>query len=140
MKTIENRNDISILVNKFYAKIRKNELLGPIFTAHIAKDEWAPHLSKLTDFWEMRLFGINNFKGNPSEAHKGVDKSLKHSIDETHFNQWLELWFETIDEMYEGELADRAKAAASKMAKGQLKTIRYHRPGGKPKGPNIYQI
>jgi len=51
MKQIENRNDINILVNNFYSKIRKDDLLGPIFNAHIPDDKWKEHLDKLTDFW-----------------------------------------------------------------------------------------
>ena len=50
MKTIENREDISKLVHTFYAKIRKNELLGPIFNRHISEEQWPDHLKILTDF------------------------------------------------------------------------------------------
>ena len=128
MNTIKNRNDISILVDKFYAKIRKDELLGPIFTGHISKEKWPEHLSKLTDFWETKLFGIPKFQGNPSLAHINVDKNLNYTVKRTHFDRWLQLWFETIDELYEGELATMAKESASMMAKGQLSTVWQNRP------------
>ncbi|MFT5645721.1 MAG: hemoglobin [Aureispira sp.] len=49
MNTIENRNDISILVNTFYAKIRADELLGSIFNTAIPEEKWPEHLSKLTN-------------------------------------------------------------------------------------------
>ncbi|MFT5914212.1 MAG: hemoglobin [Flammeovirgaceae bacterium] len=123
MKTIENRTDVSILVNTFYAKIRKDELLGSIFNGHIPTDKWPEHLSKLTDFWETNLFVIAKFKGSPSKKHIQVDKNLGHTIEQTHFGKWLQLWFETIDELYEGELATKAKLSARKMATGQFLTI-----------------
>jgi len=74
MRAINNREDISELVNIFYIKIRNNELLGPIFNSHIPEDKWPEHLERLTDFWETNLFGIAKFKGNPSEKHKNVDQ------------------------------------------------------------------
>lgn len=128
MNTIKNREDITILVNKFYAKIRKDELLGPIFTGHIPNDKWAVHLSKLTDFWEMRLFGIPNFKGNPTQKHINVDKNLNHTMEPAHFETWLKLWSETIDELYAGELANSAKIMANNMARGQFSQVVHHRP------------
>lgn len=128
MKTIENRADVNLLVNTFYAKIRKDELLGPIFNSHIPNEKWPAHLEKLTDFWETNLFGIAKFKGNPSQKHVNVDKNLNHTIEQKHFGQWINLWFETIDELFEGELAQRAKAASRKMGTGQFMVIWHNRP------------
>ncbi|WP_417443737.1 group III truncated hemoglobin [Joostella sp.] len=128
MKNIEDRNDVNILVNTFYAKIRKDELLGPIFNVHIPDEKWPEHLSKLTDFWETNLFGIAKFKGSPSRKHVNVDMNMDYSIEQTHFGKWLQLWFETIDELYEGDLARKAKDSARKMATGQFLTIWHNRP------------
>lgn len=128
MKTIENRNDINLLVNTFYAKIRKDELLGPIFNSHIPNEAWPAHLSKLTDFWETNLLGVPKFKGNPSGAHIKVDKNLNYGVEQKHFGQWLQLWFQTIDELFVGLLADRAKNAARKMSTGQFMVMWYNRP------------
>jgi hemoglobin len=128
MDTIETRKEISILVNAFYAKIRKDELLGPIFNGHIPEAHWPEHLSKLTDFWETNLFGIAKFKGNPSKKHINVDKESGHTISQLHFGKWLQLWFETVDELFEGELATKAKESARKMATGQFLTMWNNRP------------
>ena len=128
MKTIENRADVNLLVNTFYAKIRKDELLGPIFNSHIPNEKWPAHLEKLTDFWETNLFGVAKFKGNPSQKHVNVDKNLNHTITQKHFGQWINLWFETIDQLFEGELAQRAKAASRKMGTGQFMVIWHNRP------------
>lgn len=123
MDTIKNRKDISKLVHLFYAKIRKNELLGPIFNSHISEEQWPEHLKKLTDFWETNLFGIAKFKGSPSAKHIKVDKNMNHSIEQTHFGVWLRLWYETIDQLFEGEIAIKAKQSARKMSTGQFLTI-----------------
>lgn len=131
MKQIENRNDINILVNNFYSKIRKDDLLGPIFNAHIPDDKWKEHLDKLTDFWETNLFGVAKFKGNPTQKHINVDKNLKYSIEQTHFGRWLQIWFGTLDELYEGEYADKAKNSARKMSTGQFLSIWQQRPQNK---------
>lgn len=128
MKNIKTRKDINHLVNTFYSKIRKDELLGSIFNSHIAEEEWSDHLQKLTDFWETNLFGIPKFKGNPTLKHITVDKNLNYTIEQIHFGRWLQLWFETIDDLYEGDLAEKAKRAAQKMATGQYLMIWNHRP------------
>ncbi len=118
LKEIENRSDVSLLVRSFYAKIRVNELLGPIFNSAIPEDHWESHLEKLTDFWETNLFGIPKFKGNPMQAHRNVDQANNKNIDMAHFGHWIQLWFQTIDEHFTGDLAEKAKRASRKMATG----------------------
>ncbi|HSI76745.1 MAG TPA: hypothetical protein VK957_12655 [Lunatimonas sp.] len=55
-------------------------------------------------------------KFSPVPVHKAVDKQVNQSIEQRHFGNWLELWFSTIDEIFEGENADYAKEHARKMA------------------------
>lgn len=128
MKEIQNRADVFTLVSTFYGAIRKDVLLGPIFNAHLSEEQWPAHMEKLTDFWVTALFGVASFKGNPVRAHRNVDKNLNHAIDQVHFGTWLQLWFNTIDGLYEGELAQRAKDAARKMATNQYLAIWKYRP------------
>lgn len=128
MNQIVNRKDISVLVHRFYGKIRKDELLGPIFNSHITNEQWPEHLSKLTDFWETNLFGIAKFKGSPTTKHISVDKNLNHTVEPVHFGKWLQLWFETLDELFEGELATKAKDTARRMSTSQYITLWQHRP------------
>jgi hemoglobin len=127
MKKIEKRKDIANLVAHFYAKIRRDEFLGPIFNKHIKEEQWPLHLEKIADFWESNLFGVIKFKGNPIEKHIAVDKQSKHSIEMTHFAKWLQLWLESIDELFEGQIAEKAKHNARKMATGQYLAIWQHR-------------
>lgn len=113
-KEIEDREDVSRLVRTFYAKVRKDELLGPIFNGIIS--DWEEHLEKLTDFWENNLFFVHKYHGNPKIAHISVDEKVNNTVESKHFGIWLNLWYETIDQNFEGELAQRAKNNARKMS------------------------
>lgn len=111
---IRDRKDVNELVTKFYTKVRSNQEIGFFFNETIT--DWDHHLEKLTDFWESNLFFRATYRGNPVSAHNRVDDLNKNSISEYHFGIWLNLWFETIDELFEGELAQRAKNNARKMS------------------------
>ncbi|WP_394750302.1 group III truncated hemoglobin [Spongiimicrobium salis] len=128
MKQIETREDIFLLVSTFYQAIREDALLGPIFNQHLSEEQWPPHLEKLTDFWVTALFGVACFKGNPMRAHRQVDEHLNYTMNQLHFGKWLQLWFQTIDQLYVGELAERAKDASRRMATNQYLAIWKNRP------------
>lgn len=123
MGDIQHREDVYTLVCVFYEKIRKDDLLGPIFNNRIPEEEWPAHLQKLTDFWESNLFSVYTFRGSPSAKHISVDRDNNHQIESRHFGHWLNLWVATVDGMFEGEKATRAKMKARKMATGQFLTI-----------------
>ena len=112
-KDIKTRDDVFLLVSSFYKKVRLDDLLGPFFNDKIK--DWDEHLERLTTFWESSLFLKTKYYGNPLEAHSKVDKENNHSITELHFGVWLNLWFETIEELFEGETAENAKRRARKM-------------------------
>ncbi|MFD0796329.1 group III truncated hemoglobin [Maribacter chungangensis] len=111
---IKNRTDVSLLVRTFYAKVRQEKVLGPIFNSNIT--DWEAHLELLTDFWETQLFLKRLYHGNPVTAHQEVDEKMNHSITSEHFGLWLNLWFETIDELFTGDVAWIAKNRAQKMS------------------------
>lgn len=111
---ISNRSDIALLVRTFYSKIRKHPELGPIFETVIT--DWEEHLELLTDFWETQLFLKRKYHGNPVTAHQEVDKKVNHTVTSEHFGQWLNLWFETLDELFEGENTWIVKNRAQKMS------------------------
>lgn len=112
-KQIENREDISLLVRTFYAKIRADAEIGHFFNEKIT--DWEEHLEKLTDFWETNLFAVKKYKGNPLEAHNEVDDYFNHTITSNEFGIWLNLWFATLDELFEGENVTILKRRARKM-------------------------
>ncbi|WP_452231684.1 group III truncated hemoglobin [Lacinutrix sp. MEBiC02595] len=114
---INTREDIFLLVSNFYEKVKVDEKLGPFFNDTIK--DWEAHLDHLTSFWETSLFMTKKlekkYHGNPLEAHVKVDKKFNHTIDNLHFGIWLNLWYQTLDELFEGEIADNAKRRARKM-------------------------
>ena len=113
IKEIENRNDVSLLVRSFYIKVREDAILGPIFNGIIT--DWETHLELLTDFWETQLFLKRKYHGNPIQAHNEVDKKMNYTIAPEHFGFWLNLWFETLDELFTGDTAFIAKNRARQM-------------------------
>lgn len=104
-KSLQTRQDIEALVNQFYAKVRVDDLIGPIFN-EIAKVNWDTHTKKIHNFWETLLFDADNYEGRPFPPH--IPLGLKPE----HFRRWLELFFATTDESYEGQKADEIKMRA----------------------------
>jgi len=114
MKTdINNRNDIILLVDTFYKKVQLNDKIGPIFTA-IAKVDWSHHLPKMYDFWESILFGKAIYKGNPMLTHFALND--KTSLQKEEFETWKNIFFETVDELFEGENTELIKQKAQSIA------------------------
>ncbi|OMQ11043.1 group III truncated hemoglobin [[Flexibacter] sp. ATCC 35103] len=124
-KQIENRADITFLVHQFYAKIRADEEIGFYFNTMIK--DWDTHLEKLTDFWETNLFAVKKYKGNPHVVHNEVDAHFKNIITAEVFGIWLNHWFQTIDEHFEGENADTIKRRARKMSTFLFMSMFEHR-------------
>jgi hemoglobin len=82
------------LVHAFYAKVRPEPVLGPIFEGAIG-GEWDEHLGKLCDFWSSVLLMTGRFKGRPMAAHVQVE-----AIQPAHFARWLELFGRTAREVW----------------------------------------
>src|SRR3546814_2347873 len=80
------------LVDAFYARIRQDEALGPIFND--AVDDWPEHIGKLTDFWSSVMLGSGRYKGQPVPAHR----KHRDRISPALFDRWLALWARTTDE------------------------------------------
>jgi hemoglobin len=95
------------LVHAFYAKVRRDPALGPIFNRVV--DDWDHHLEKLCDFWSSVTLMTGRFKGAPMAAHTRVP-----DIRPTHFARWLHLFAETAAEICPPE------AAALFVAKSQM--------------------
>jgi len=120
-REITSRKDVALLVSTFYARARAHEVLGPIFNN--AVNDWEEHLSKITDFWENNLFFGRKYQGNPMRAHLKLDQDHRQTISQEHFGHWLELWFATIDELFVGDTAVRAKERARMMAHNMFMRI-----------------
>ena len=101
--------DVGNLVNAFYEKIRQDELLADVFNA-IIQDNWPAHLSRMTDFWTTILLYTRKYKDDPMPKH------LPLPIDKKHFERWLMLFNQTIDELFAGQIAENAKKRANSIA------------------------
>lgn len=123
---ITTRADIALIVEKFYTKVRNDELLGDIFNKQIT--DWDFHLNRITNFWEQILFQTRKYVGNPMETHVKVDARTNHSIQPIHFGKWLALWFSTINEHFEGEHAEMLKNQARKMQTVLFMRMWEHKP------------
>jgi len=119
-KDITTIEDIKLLVDSFYGKIRVNLLLGGIFSG-VIKDRWPEHLEKMYRFWQTVLLGEHTYYGSPFPPHAQLP------VEQRHFDAWLKLWYETIDEHFEGAKADEAKWRGDKMAVMFLSKIEYYR-------------
>lgn len=107
------RADIEILVNKFYDKIRGDEVLGFIFN-DVAKTDWAAHLPKMYAFWETMIFRSASYVGNPLAAHARLVPLT--AMGRLQFDCWLAVFTATVDELFAGEKAEHIKSAAADMA------------------------
>lgn len=108
-KDIANREDIRSLINYFYRKVIIDPLIGFIFT-DVAKVNWQKHLPVMYDFWENSLFYTGCYTGNPLQLHQRLNRLSP--LKPAHFERWLELFNETVDELFEGEKAELAKQRA----------------------------
>lgn len=105
MKDIETIEDIKKLVDTFYDKVAKDEVIGHFFT-EIAQVDWNIHLPKMYRFWETLLFGVVSYKGNPMAAHFPINEI--QALEKEHFEYWLNLWSTTVRENFAGETAELA--------------------------------
>lgn len=121
MKTdISNIQDIRLLVDSFYTKVRTDELLGVIFQQRIG-DAWPEHLEKMYRFWQTILLEEPTYSGRPFPPHAQLP------ISREHFDRWISLFHSTVDDYFEGEKAKEAKWRAEKMAELFQNKIAYLR-------------
>jgi hemoglobin len=117
---IEGLEDIKLLVNNFYDKVKLDEVLSPIFNERI-KDNWPQHLEKMYTFWETVLLNEHSYFGSPFPPHANLP------IEGMHFQRWLQLFGITIEELFAGEKAKEAQWRANKMAEMFQAKIAYYK-------------
>lgn len=113
MRDLQNRSDVADLVTAFYRRAFEDELIGPIFTdvAHLDLDH---HLPIMCDFWETVLFRAGLYDRNAFAVHVALD--AKVALEGEHFERWLAIWVENVDDHFAGERAERAKTQATRIA------------------------
>jgi len=123
MTDIRDKKDVIIFVNLFYSKVRIDSVIGPVFAAVIINDNWEPHLNRMYSFWNTILFGKQDYRGNPFSKHANLP------IRSIHFQRWIDLLNETVDENFTGNKADEVKMRAKKMRtmfESKLEYVRAH--------------
>jgi hemoglobin len=110
---IQNREDLMQMVSKFYDKLLADPTISYLFT-DVAKLNLAEHLPVLVDFWDMVLFEKDTYRKNAMQPHLILHQ---HSpFTKEHFNTWLLYFKKTVDELFDGDVAYKAKERATSIA------------------------
>ncbi|WP_313539202.1 group III truncated hemoglobin [Sphingomonas sp.] len=111
--------EIRPVVERFYARVRADEALGPVFAAAI--DDWNDHHARLTDFWSSVMLTSGRYKGNPVVLHARHAEALTPEA----FARWLQLWGHTTDEMLPPATAKAMQAKAARIAESLQLALHY---------------
>ena len=106
-KPITNRENIVFLLTEFYNEAQKDDLIGSKFD-HLDMSE---HIQTIANFWDSILFGTNTYQGDPFGKH--IPLNLKPE----DFDRWIELFTTTVDQYFEGDVAEEAKHRAGTIAR-----------------------
>ncbi len=106
---------ISAMVEGFYASVRTDPLLGPIFENRIA--DWPEHLARMKRFWRSVLHNSGEFSGNPMAKHIAIP-----GLDEAHFERWLELFYANLRSLAATSQATRSISERARMIAESLLT------------------
>ncbi len=109
--------EIANLVDTFYARVRKDNEIGPIFNS--AVHNWDAHLSLLKDFWSTVMLGSGRYKGNPMLAH------FQLPIEEKHFVRWLSLFDRTAAEVLPPSHAALITSKAQQIGANMRRVLAY---------------
>lgn len=109
-----------MLVHTFYEKVRINVVLGYIFDG-VAKIDWEHHLTKMYSFRASLLLDEPSFSGNPMLKH--IELSKHTPLTKVEFSEWLLLFGEKADELFEGETTEEAKTGAANRARFLLHKV-----------------
>ena len=112
-RDIETRDDLFVLLQKFYDTLLQDETISYIFT-DVAKIDMEHHLPIIVDFWEMVLFDAPTYKKNAIQPHLVLNEKSK--FEKHHFDTWLRTFAQTVDELFEGKNAFAAKQKAKSIA------------------------
>ena len=91
---------VRAVVELFYARARRDAVIGPVFNRVIAADDWPAHLSTIADFWSSMLLGTGRYTGRPMPKHFAIPE-----LGDAHFARWLKLFRQTVEELCPPEIA-----------------------------------
>ncbi|MDY0781382.1 group III truncated hemoglobin [Tenacibaculum sp. IB213877] len=111
---ITSREDIKLIIIKFYDSLLSHEKMFPFFEEIVNQNELEHHLEIIIDFWEDLLFNTYKYKNNPMQKH--LDFAKRIPFTKEHFNLWLYQLTQTIDFYFEGENCSTMKTRANSIA------------------------
>ncbi len=109
MKSEISEASIKLLVENFYAEVRQDPVLSPVFANHI-QDNWTPHLERMVKFWCSVMLGTSGFQGNVYGKHMAMN-----GIEPEHFARWLHHFERTTERMFEAEQAAQFNIVAHRI-------------------------
>jgi len=116
------KDTIDMMVTNFYRKVIKDDVVGPFFIAKLGDDMtneyWVPHLELLRNFWASIALGDTSYRGNPFAPHMMIGE-LSREV----FEQWLKLFFETLDGIYKPQVADIFKERSTIIAGNFMRNL-----------------
>ena len=112
-KDIEVRADLESMLDSFYQKVFKDDLISHFFL-EVVPLNLESHLPVITDFWESVLLDARGYRKNVMEVHLNI--SQKSKISKAHLDRWVKIFSETVDERFEGPKATLAKQRATSIA------------------------
>ena len=127
---IETREDVELLIDTFYDKIKEDDTIGYFFS-EVAAVNWDKHLPIMYDFWSSILINEGRYQGGLIMKHILLDQ--KSRIEAHHLERWQFLFNQTLDELFEGEVVEDARNRVESM--GQLMLFKV----GKSRGPGFIQ-
>ena len=131
VRDIESRADCERLVRAFYGRALQDPIIGFLFT-DVAKLDLEAHVPRITSFWETILLGAQTYGGGAFRPHAALH--TKAPLRRAHFEQWLNLWSRTVDELFAGERAELAKAHATRVARAFHQRLQSMPPAVEPGG------
>ncbi len=115
MKDIETREDILLIMQKFYDKLLADDTISFFFTKVTSVDNHLKeHFDTLATFWEQSLFMKGGYFNNMFQIHKEVHD--KFPFKKEHYDLWLNYFYKTIDDYFQGKNAEQMKTQALSMA------------------------
>ena len=124
-KDIETRDDLEKMLEAFYKKVFKDDLISHFFI-EVVPLNLETHIPAITDFWESVLLDGRGYRKNVMEIH--LDISKKSRIGKAHLDRWVKIFSETVDEFFEGAKATLAKQRAVSIATMMNVKINYPNP------------
>jgi hemoglobin len=112
-REIQSPADIRLLIDTFYQKVRSDDVIGYIFN-DIARVDWPKHLPVMYAFWEQIVLGTGDYTGNPMVIHQKLNELIP--LQPEHFERWLTLFSQTVNELFAGEKAQLALSRATGIA------------------------